>query len=260
MGDYDRRNINSVKRATLSLVNDAGGMQAVQLNGYFGEVYQDVPRLQNYGFNSIPLPASGNSAAECVVVHPGMVASRAVALCLDDRRYRPLGGHGGDVSVYSYLDTPTASNATASHRIALDTASGRQIILRAANGNSATAVLTDQGTLTLTTTGGATAVVSMAADGTISITNSSATVQITPSGAINITAAATVNVNASGAVNITGSAIAMTASGGSASMTGNFTVNGTITATGDIKAGSISLESHVHSGIQSGSSNTGLPH
>ena len=36
-------------------------------------------------------------------------------------------------------------------------------------------------------------------------------------------------------------------------------VTGPITATGDVKAGSISLQGHVHGGVQSGSSNTGLP-
>jgi len=40
---------------------------------------------------------------------------------------------------------------------------------------------------------------------------------------------------------------------------GTLTVNGAITATGDVKAGSISLESHVHGGVQSGGSKTGAP-
>ncbi|MFT9220631.1 baseplate assembly protein [Gluconobacter oxydans] len=36
-------------------------------------------------------------------------------------------------------------------------------------------------------------------------------------------------------------------------------VNGPIKATGDVQAGSVSLESHVHGGIQSGGSKTGAP-
>ncbi|MFT8716115.1 baseplate assembly protein [Gluconobacter potus] len=36
-------------------------------------------------------------------------------------------------------------------------------------------------------------------------------------------------------------------------------VSGTITATGDVQAGSVSLESHVHGGVQSGGSKTGAP-
>jgi phage gp45-like len=41
---------------------------------------------------------------------------------------------------------------------------------------------------------------------------------------------------------------------------GTLTVNGSIAATGDIKVGSISLKSHVHGGVQSGGSNTAVPH
>ena len=37
------------------------------------------------------------------------------------------------------------------------------------------------------------------------------------------------------------------------------TVNGTLTATTDVVGGGISLKSHVHSGVTSGSSNTGTP-
>ena len=36
-------------------------------------------------------------------------------------------------------------------------------------------------------------------------------------------------------------------------------VSGTITATGDVQAGSVSLESHVHGGVQSGGSKTSAP-
>ncbi|GAA3686721.1 MULTISPECIES: Gp138 family membrane-puncturing spike protein [Acetobacter] len=39
----------------------------------------------------------------------------------------------------------------------------------------------------------------------------------------------------------------------------NVNVAGSVTATGDVKAGSISLEGHKHSGVQTGSGNTGGP-
>lgn len=39
----------------------------------------------------------------------------------------------------------------------------------------------------------------------------------------------------------------------------NVTVNGTIDATGDVKAGTISLEGHVHGGVQTGSGTTATP-
>lgn len=61
-----------------------------------------------------------------------------------------------------------------------------------------------------------------------------------------------------------GSTVAITADGGvtvngPVTINGDFQVNGAITATGDVQAGSISLQSHVHTGVQSGSSNTGGP-
>ena len=40
---------------------------------------------------------------------------------------------------------------------------------------------------------------------------------------------------------------------------GNLSVNGKITATGDIIAGTISLQNHTHSGVESGGSSTGKP-
>lgn len=40
---------------------------------------------------------------------------------------------------------------------------------------------------------------------------------------------------------------------------GDITVTGKITSTGDIKAGTISLQTHKHTGVTTGSSNTGTP-
>jgi len=58
-------------------------------------------------------------------------------------------------------------------------------------------------------------------------------------------------VNCVGAVNITG------ASG--ITVNGDVTIKGNLTATGDVTAGGISLESHTHSGVESGGSSTGKP-
>lgn len=58
------------------------------------------------------------------------------------------------------------------------------------------------------------------------------------------------NVDNSGNLTITASAITINS---------DVTVNGTLTATNDVVGGGISLKSHVHSGVTSGSSNTGSP-
>jgi phage baseplate assembly protein V len=57
--------------------------------------------------------------------------------------------------------------------------------------------------------------------------------------------------------NITGK---MTATASEFDLTGPLKVTGPITATQDITAGSISLQNHVHGGVQAGSANTATPH
>lgn len=51
----------------------------------------------------------------------------------------------------------------------------------------------------------------------------------------------------------------MTITAPTLTVNGNVKVNGTITATGDIKGGSVVLQSHVHGNVQSGGSNTSGP-
>ena len=41
-------------------------------------------------------------------------------------------------------------------------------------------------------------------------------------------------------------------------MTGTVMVTGTIHATGDVTAGTISVQQHVHGGVQTGGGNTGM--
>ncbi|HET8689331.1 MAG TPA: Gp138 family membrane-puncturing spike protein [Methanosarcina sp.] len=51
----------------------------------------------------------------------------------------------------------------------------------------------------------------------------------------------------------------ITITSASVTVNGNMTVNGTIHSTGDTTAGSISLKSHTHGGITTGTSSTGAP-
>ena len=63
-----------------------------------------------------------------------------------------------------------------------------------------------------------------------------------PSVSIELTQDGTININAS-TVNISGSV----------------TVGGTITAGGDVVGGGISLDNHVHGGVETGGGNTSTP-
>lgn len=69
------------------------------------------------------------------------------------------------------------------------------------------------------------------------------------SGNINIKAPASVTVNAQ-SVTVTAPTI---------TMTGTVKVNGTLTSTGNMTAGSISMQGHRHSGVESGNDQTGVP-
>lgn len=60
------------------------------------------------------------------------------------------------------------------------------------------------------------------------------------------------------AVVTVGSAV-LELSGGKIKITGDVEVTGKITSTGLIKGGTVTLQTHVHSGVQSGGSNTGQP-
>lgn len=62
-------------------------------------------------------------------------------------------------------------------------------------------------------------------------------------------AGATLTLSADGGIAITGDI----------TLTGNLDVTGAITATEDVTADSISLKTHTHSGVQTGSGNTGAP-
>jgi len=113
----------------------------------------------------------------------------------------------------------------------------------------------------------------------------STTVRITASGDVNIDTPTNVNINAGNDITMTaGNNIAMSATnnltmtanligtsatgitstitgggGGNVSIDGPVVTTSTIDSDGDITAGTISLQSHVHSGVQSGGSNTGTP-
>jgi phage baseplate assembly protein gpV len=103
----------------------------------------------------------------------------------------------------------------------------------------------------------------------------STTVRITQSGDVNIDTPTNVNINAGNNIAMTaGSQITMAApligmsangvtatinGGGNVSIDGPVVTTDTIDTPGDITSGGISLQTHVHSGVQSGGSNTGGP-
>lgn len=86
-------------RAVLSLIQDATGMQIVQVKLLDGEVCDGVERVQNYGFTSVPLPG-----AEAIFLSLGGDRDHGIVITADDRRWRIKGLQGGEVAVYTWKD------------------------------------------------------------------------------------------------------------------------------------------------------------
>ena len=82
------------------------------------------------------------------------------------------------------------------------------------------------------------------------------TTQITATGAVTLTAQSDVTATIAGKLSASVSGTG-TLSASSWSITGNVSLNGTFTSTGDVVGNGHSLTSHVHGGVSSGGSNTG---
>ena len=85
-----------IGRAVLNLVNDAGGLQTLQLSGLADETRDEVERVQNYGMSSVPL-----DGATVIMVAVAGVRDHLVAVAVDDPRYRPQNLQPGEVCIYT---------------------------------------------------------------------------------------------------------------------------------------------------------------
>jgi phage baseplate assembly protein V len=84
-----------VGRAILSLVKDTGAIQTCQATLLDEEVHDDVERIQEYGFTSVPIPG-----AEAALVFVGGNRDHGLVIAVDDRRYRMTGLKSGEVALY----------------------------------------------------------------------------------------------------------------------------------------------------------------
>lgn len=88
-----------IGRAVLSTINDAGGIQIVQVKLLAGETRDNVERMQNYGFTAVPLPG-----AEGIMASVSGNRDHGVIIVMDDGRYRMRNLQPGEVAMYSHLD------------------------------------------------------------------------------------------------------------------------------------------------------------
>lgn len=84
-----------IARAVVNLVDDGRKMQTCQIDLLADETQDEVERVQNYGFTSVPFPD-----AEAVMLAVGGTRSHAVVIAVDDRRYRLTGLPSGEVAMY----------------------------------------------------------------------------------------------------------------------------------------------------------------
>lgn len=91
-----RRVLLMIGRAVVRLVDDAGGLQRVQVTALAGETRDAIERVQNYGVSSRPL-----AGAEAVIVCVGGNRDHPVAIAVDDRRHRKAGLQPGEVAIYT---------------------------------------------------------------------------------------------------------------------------------------------------------------
>ena len=123
-----------IGRCVLTAINDAGGLQRVQLAALAGETLDQRERFQQYGFTSHPHPG-----CEAVMVSVGGVRNNAVVIACDDRRYRLRGLRPGEVAIHD--DTGgrvhlTRTGITVSTPANLDLTAGGNIAI-SAGGNCA---------------------------------------------------------------------------------------------------------------------------
>src|SRR5262245_46520650 len=87
---------NLVARAVVGKIDNTKKLQEVQVSLQAKEV-RIAERFQQYGFSSVPL-----AEAEAVLLFPGGLRDHALALAVDDRRYRPTTWADGEVGLYTH--------------------------------------------------------------------------------------------------------------------------------------------------------------
>lgn len=94
-----RRFIGSIRltfRGVITLVNAAGSIQLVQLNGVQGEQLQDAELFQQFGFTS-NVPAG----AMCVVLPIGGRTAHGIVIATEHGQYRLANLASGEAAIYN---------------------------------------------------------------------------------------------------------------------------------------------------------------
>jgi len=85
-------------RAVIGTVDDERAVQELQVEALADETHDGVERFGEYGFTSVP-----HAEAEAMLIFPGGTRGHAVAIAIEDRRYRLKGLATGEVAIYDDL-------------------------------------------------------------------------------------------------------------------------------------------------------------
>lgn len=210
--------------------NDGGVVQRLQVQLGADEVHDNLPRLAEFGFTSMPPPGS-----DAVLAFLQGNRSSGIVIATGNQTFRLKNLATGEVALYDAFGKYVKLSQTG-------------IVVEAA-GQSVT--VNDASTVTV--------------NATTSVTINSPATKIT--GTLEVDGAVVMKstVEADGAVTMksTANVTGMATVGGMAStgVAGASTVQGNIAITsGDVTADGISLKTHVHGGVTTGSGNTAGPH
>lgn len=89
-----RKLAGMIVRGAVKVINDAGGVQMLQVKVGAGHLLDDIEHVQPFGLTSVPEPGS-----EAVVLFLGGDYDKGMAL-VTDRRKRPKGMSKGQVALY----------------------------------------------------------------------------------------------------------------------------------------------------------------
>lgn len=90
-----RRVLGLVLRGRLTLIDDTKAAQLVQVKFKSDDIRDKLPRVQDFGVTSVPLPG-----ADVIVVNLAGERSNGVVIAVNDQARRPTGLQAGDVCVY----------------------------------------------------------------------------------------------------------------------------------------------------------------
>ncbi len=85
-----------IGRSTIVLTNDNKNLQELQVTILNDDVDDSIERFQEYGFTSRPKPG-----AEAIILCVGGSRAHAIAVAVDDRRYRLKSLAEGEVALYT---------------------------------------------------------------------------------------------------------------------------------------------------------------